>query len=299
MAVITNATTTTSVTEVINSEYISRVILDVHREPTIASLIGWVVDASGSNAGVYTFPKADDVTLSLTEASPKSETDEIAASEQTYTEVQATAAMLGIRRALSDEAMQDSLVDQVAFAVRQNMEKLRDQGDIDLMLNVTGATNQADFSGAALDITKMGTAIAQYRALKPTGGPGAIVLSYAQIEDLAASVRSSSAAIFGSAFGDRQAGSMLDGSRVGALGSYEGFMLYQTGNVPAFDGSNDSGFICSTGVGGALGMALWQGIQHEPNREPTRKATDIVSTARWGTALVDQENLVEIVSLNS
>ena len=68
---------------------------------------------------------------------------------------------------------------------------------------------------------------------------------------------------------------------------------------PAFDGSNTSGAILSTGMGGALGMAVWRGVTHEAGRIEERLANNIVSNCRYGTGLVEDSNLVEVISLAS
>lgn len=300
MAAITNATNSTSITEIINSEFIQRVILETHEEPNLYRVLGYVVDASGVMSATYAFPIENQLTLSQSEASGHTETDEIPVAEWTTTEVTVTAATVGIREVVSDDSRQDAIMDHVARIIRQNAIRLNDQADTDLLSNITSASNASNFSGTALDVTKMGTAIATWRALKPTGGPGAIVLDYAQVDDLTASMRSSSAAIYASAMGDRAADGLFDGQRVGlVMPNYEGFALYQTGNLPAFDGSNTSGAIMSTGMGGALGMAVWRGVTHEAEREAPRLANHLVSNCRYGTGLVEDSNLVEVISLAS
>jgi hypothetical protein len=90
----------------------------------------------------------------------------------------------------------------------------------------------------------------------------------------------------------------LDGTKVGALGNYEGFSLYQTGNLTT-TGADTNGAILSAGAGGAIGMAMWWGLKHEAQREATRVMTDIVSTVRYGTCLCDDEGIVEVVSLST
>jgi hypothetical protein len=297
MAAITGATVASSVEEVINSEYIGRRILEIEREPVLAEMLGWVVDASGTNSNTYTFPKWAAVTQALTEASGVAETDEIAAQEQTMTEVTVSGVIVGNRRALGDQTVQDSIPNQVERAIVANSAEIKNQFDTDLFLNITSASNITTYAGTALDITKMGASIATWRALMPTNMNGAIVLSYAQVEDLRASVRASGSAIFAGLFGDRAADGLMDGTSVGLVSNnYEGFSLYQTGNVPT-TGADSNGCIMSAGEGGALGAAVWWGLKHEAQREATRVMTDLVTSTRYGTGLVNQAGIVEVVSL--
>ena len=299
MAAITNATTSSSVEEVIHSEAIGRLILEIERQPLTFEVVGWLVNAAGLNSNVYTFPKWSEVAQVLTESSPVIETDEIAAQEQTMTEVTATGAIVGNRRALADKVVQDSIPDQVARAITSNTAVIKNQADTDLFLNITSATNIATYAGTALDITKMGAAITTWRALAPTNMNGAIVLGYSQVADLQASVRASGSSIFAGLFGDRQADQLMDGTKVGLVSdNYEGFKLYQTGNLPT-TGADTNGCVVSAGEGGALGMAIFQGLMHEAGRVPERVMTNIVSNTRYGTALVNQAGIVEVVSLST
>jgi len=294
---ISNATTASSVEEVINSEAIGRRILEIERQPLLFEVVGWMVDASGLNSNTYTFPKWAEVSQALTEASGVAETVEIAAQEQTMTEATATGVIVGNRRALGDKTVQDSIPDQVVRAIASNTAVIKNQADIDLFLNITSATNISSHAGSPLNETRMLAAITTWRALAPTNMNGAIVLSYAQVADLMGSVMASGSSIYAGMFGDRQADNLLDGTNVGMVSSnFHGFKMYQTANVPT-TGADSNGCIVSAGEGGALGMAVFQALRHEAGRVPERVMTNIVSNTRYGTALVNQAGIVEVVSL--
>lgn len=299
MAQITNGTFSSSVEEVINAEAIGRIILEIERQPVLFNQVGWVVDASGMNSNVYTFPKWAAVTQALTEASGVAETDEVAAQEQTMTEATATGVIVANRRALGDQTVQDSIPDQMARAIVSNAAEILEQADTDLFLNITSATNISSHAGTALTGTKLLAGISTWRALAPTNTNGAIVLGYAQVADLMESVLASGSSIYAGMFGDRQADNLLDGTNQGLVSSnFHGFRVYQTGNLPT-TGADTNGCIVSAGERGALGMAVFQGLRHEAQREATRIMTDVVSNTRYGTTVANQAGLVELISLAS
>lgn len=300
MAAISNATTTTSIVEIVKSEEIQRFILETHEEPDLIDALGYLIDASGAMSATWTVPLESKLTLNQSEASPHTQTDEIPVSEWLLTEVQITAKTVGIREVVPDEAKQDAIVDFVQRIIMQNRTRLRLQACSDMLSNITDATNTELFSGLPLTTTRLGTAIAQYRSQLPTGGPGAIVLSYVQVDDLVSDMRSSAASIYAGAAGDRALDGMMNAQRMGlVMENYEGLAVYQTGQLPAYDGSNTSGAIMSTGIGGALGMAVWKGVTHEGWREGPRLSDHLISSVRYGTNLIEDTNIVEVASANS
>lgn len=298
MAATTNATTTTSIVEIVESEYITREILDANRDPTVAEMVAWTVNAQGLNSATYTFPKWTAAAVPLSESSGKTQTDEFAATQQLLTEVQVSAAVVGIRKALSMEAMDDSIVDLIAANVRENAMEMRDQIDEDFLSNITSATNTASFTGVDLTIARFGSALATFKAQNPAGSRLAFVGSETQIADLKADIRTTSGAIFGGEFGNQVSG-MLDTRARGFLGMYEGVEMYTAhGNVPATSG-DDNGALMVAGQKGALALVVWKPITTGFEEELKRLQLDVVTYARYGTGITNDSNLLEVVSANT
>lgn len=290
-----NATTTTSVTEIIDSEFISRVILDANRPMSVVEQCFWMIDAGGISSSVYAIPKWDKIDVPLSEAAGKAETVEFAATEKTLSDITVTAAVVGIRAALSMEAIDDTIVDLVAAIIRENMNAMREQLDEDGLLNFTSATNAEDFSTLTLTVDRLGVAIATLRALFPMGTRMCFVGAPKQISDLKASIRTNTGAIFGGAMGNQAASGMMDARRLGFVDIYEGVEIYE-GNVPDFDGSNHSGGLFIGGERGALATVVWRGMTNVADDEVRRLQTDLITYARYGTAITNQSHLVEVIS---
>lgn len=296
MAQVTGATLSSSVVEIINSEYISNLIIEAQRAPAFAEMIADVRDASGVNSATYAFPKWDATAVAYSFSSGKDETDEIAAVEQTLTEVTCTAATIGTRTGIGDETQMDSLQDLVAHAVMEHNAALRQQAATDLLsLFTSGTDTSGNFTSLALTLDRLGVAFAAYRAKNPGAGRHVFVGHNSQLRDLRASLRTANGGIFGTEHGSSAAASMLDMSRLGFIGMYEGVEIWETGLVPAAS-TDYVGAVFKAGTGGALGMPVWWNVTTEAEREAKRGMDDIVSTMRYAVALVNQGSLVKVTS---
>ncbi len=299
MAQITDATlTTSSLANIVNSEYIHEAVLDANRVPTIGEMLAAMYDASSVRSATYTVTKWVAAEVPTSEAAPKAETDVFAATEQTMSQVQISAAVVGIMKAIGREALQDTVLEGgiVEALVRESVLEMRLQKDEDLLSRITSATNTESFAGLDLTISRFAAAGATFHALNPyVTGRLAFVGDAVQIEDLKADLRSATGAIYGSEFGS-SAGDMLAMNVSGLLGTYEGFEMYR-GQVPAFDGSNTSGAMLVPGA--ALGMAMWWDLLFEVEPLPDRVSQNLVLSSRYGTNIINQSNIVEVVSSNS
>lgn len=297
MAVVTNAVTSTSVTEAINSEHISTFVNDTHESPEIYRLVCDVRDASTVNSPVYTFLREDAMDLdgAYDYDTSFAETDEINSTEWTLSEVQCTASTLPARTVISEDSIQDSLIQHVARIMQAHARELSKQADVDLFALLGGfTTTSVGSTGVDLSIATMGEAIATARAAEFTGGQTVIALSYQQVEDLSAALRAATGAIYGSVFGSVNANTLLSSAK-GYLGEYEGFPLFMSGNV--LDNATDEfGGIFSTGLGGAFGMPVWRGIRHRADDTLERLSVNLVSDARYGMCIAEPGNLVRIQS---
>lgn len=297
MAVVPNAVTSASVTEIINSEHISNIIGEVHSSPELYRLVCDVRDATNIASNVYTFTREDDMDLdgSYDYDTSFPETDEILSTDWTLSEVQCTASTLPARTMISEDSIQDTLVAFVERVIRAHARELSKQADVDMFALLGGFTsNSVGSTGVDLSIATMGQAIANFRALEATGGAPVIGLSYQQVADLSAELRAATGAVYGSVFGSKTADTLLSAAK-GYLGEYEGFPLFMSGNV-LDDATDEFGGIFSTGQGGAFGMPVWRQIRHRADDTLERLSVNLVSDARYGLCVSEPGNLVRIQS---
>lgn len=296
MAALGNATVKSSIVELINSEKVQTRIAPTHEAPRLWRML---CDVRAGQDATVTWPRDNKMALSYSEASGHTETDEVPIVEHTYEETVITPVTIPMRSVISKDAKQDALIDELAQILKGHINRCHAQQGTDAFLNITSASNTADYTGQALDGTKMGAVIATYAALEPTGGPGVFLLGMAQVKHLAAYIRASSSAVYGSAFGGQMAGTVLQGNTVGHKGNYEGFELFQSSQTPAYNGSNTAGALFSAGDGGAIGVNVWRGIEHDVQYDGTRLCWNIVTDYRSGSGLVEPSNIVEIASANA
>ncbi len=296
MAVISNATTTTSLTEVVKSEEISTIVLEANRSAPIANAISWYRDASDIRSLTFTQTIWERALVPTSEASGKAESDEFAVTEQTMAQVQVSHADVGIYKWLSDQARRRTVLsDVVAELVRQSIIEMFDQWNEDLLANITSATNASSFAAAPLTLANWGTARAAFLAQNPNGERFAFAGHNDQFRDLTADLRATGGSIWAGSHGD-QASGIMSNVQGGFRGFFEGFELYESGLIPAFDGSNWSGAMCSAGNLGALMFVGWTKIMTESRRVPTRKGDELVTSMEYGTGISNQSNLREVVS---
>lgn len=295
---ISNAITLSTAAHIINSEKINEKVIQAHEQPRVADVVAWHKDCSQNKSNVLTFPKANAVAGTYSEASGYTETDTVPVSAQGWTQTQITAVTVPIRQVVSDEARQDSIIDQIAQMVLSNLSTLRTQRDTDFLSNFTSGTQTGGiFTGLALTTSRYGAALFKARELSFTEGTTMVsVLAHTQVRDLADSVRTTTAALFSSAHGENAANVLLDNTKSGYLGKYEGVHTFGTGLVPEYNSTNHCGAIFAGGEGGALVMAEWVQLENEPYRDAITKSLGIVSSGRYGTGLVNQENLVRVAS---
>lgn len=299
MAAITDATTTSSLTELIPAEQIAEVGQSAFPIP-IASMVAATVSCGPSN--VHRIPYYDSVSVPLSQGAGKSETDEFAATEQTASEASMTASTVGIRYALADEVGVFAGQALDISLVAQQFGAMLEQIDEDTLSNITSAANTSDFSGSDLTIERVGTAVA---ALRQRNGPGrlALALSEVQLEDLKKSYRSAGLA-YGAAM-NAQIAANLNAQVRGEVGVHEGMPIFATTVVPAYDGNNDAGAVVRVGDKASesgLALGVWMPVRLERARGANgavRMHDELVTAAIYSSTLVRDDCIQEIASSNS
>jgi hypothetical protein len=179
------ATTLTTLTEITNSQWIERVILDYARNftPTI-DFVRWVdlTKASGRASNQAAFPRwVLDAVASATEAT------QLTTTELETTETTVDCSEVGIYRRVSDQSVEsgilgDSLYD---FLVRDSAELVALDVENTIVALFTGVTNSVGTSGSDLTIANMVEAQATVRKALMRGQ-----LVYVQSDPSGSDVRS-------------------------------------------------------------------------------------------------------------
>jgi hypothetical protein len=309
MATITGATTTSTLATLIPTERLNALVMDPHAAPSPINELLWIEEGTG--ASTYIFNRLDEPNFTFTEASGKTEFDSSGLGTPdaiNSTGATVTPVVVGLPRALSYEGASDAqALFSVEDAISNTLIGMRKRIFIDAALNVVGHSKQADYSGLALNIQRLGEAQATFGAQNPIPGSNglALLLHDDQYKDLAADLRLTHASLE-STGRNVQLLSTLPGFK----GFYEDLAVFVTGNVQQADASNWSGAIMSIGVGGAIGMAWWQHIPRTPNtpfefvggyliqmeNAASGQGDYIYVSSRYGTVVTDPANLTELIT---
>lgn len=289
-----NEITTTSWNDLIHSEAIDQFILAANRPPPIHLAIAYFRNASGAGAGTFRFPKwtKDDMP-----SGTKTEgTGAFTRVESTTGGATATAGFVGMGRALTAEAAQDS-GRGLAELMMQNEDAGRERVCKDLLGLVTSATNTEAYGNVAFNLTRWGTAKFAFESLNPVGTRRAFLGSLAAMRGLEADMRTSSAAFLANPLELSVGGAsirLVPGQ--GFRGYFEGYEVYASSLMPDNDADTISSAFAMVGDQGALGLAVWEGWGHIPEADPEH-ANDLLWTrSRYGVQITNQSNLLEVTT---
>lgn len=306
MAAITNATDIASLPEFINSEVIEKKRIKAAMDKVAFELVAEMVDLTGLDTNTIAKGQWTEVSVA---GGTHTETDEIAAVEQTATEVTIGVDSVGIRAAVSTEVI-DSITNLMADVMVNQLRAMKKRQDTDWHTNVTSATNSGDYSGLPMDLDVFGDELAAFMAQNPPSeDDGAVYFSGDpdQISrDFMKAIESAGASVFASgSMNDAISGLLGAGKRV-IKGVYRDVIIMAAGATAAFDGSNWAGHfgIANEGtiahtfkrktnvVDGSL-----QRYAHAVMGDVTRDHFDVVLTTRYGDGIITNDNLREVATM--
>ena len=157
--------------------------------------------------------------------------------------------------------------------------------DVDLIALFTGFSGALGAAGSEITVADLFKAAATLRANKVTGSMAAVVHPF-QAYQLKAGLTNTFANPNG---GDLQNEAM----RTGYVGSIAGIDVYESANV-AIDGSDDA--VAAVFAPEALAIALKSEFNLETQRNATRRGTELVATAVYGVAELDDNFGVKITA---
>ena len=296
MAVVANATTLTSLDDLIIAEYIQRVSgITLGREPMVYNLGVLVQDLRGTNSNVYTHPLRNEVA----EATVKTETDEAAVVEITTTEAQVSTQMIAQAAFVSDEAQGDALWNALAAASEEVTLACRRKINSDFLALMDSFSSPIGSAAQVFDVqfwVTMQTAWTARVESTPAGQTPLLVLHPDARRDLQQDAVSNAAAWFGASAG-MQFHDAVSGVNNGIVKSFDGINVVTASGLPVGDTTGwSSALIVPGGRNAAIAMAVLQDIQLEFQREALRKGGYVVASARYGVAEVDDTAGLTVIS---
>ena len=284
-----------ALSSVYNTEYISRRMREQSIAPSIGQLI--INPVPIDEAETYTYQVAIDEPIDPDLIQIVAPGD--AAPEAAFgtTHVQITGDKRGLRVFVLDETRNKLMrtVDKGVRKLRQAHVRYWSRQAIDQFSSITNLGNGVPGDNAtphSLENWDLHTG--SFRGQTPDPGPLWSVMSRSAVRDFRADIISNAAAIFGTNV-STSARDALATNQPGIFREFDGFMHYESDEVPAGD---TTGFTCAMGVGGenaGIEYPEWEEIEVEFQRAASRFGTWIVTGLTSGIGIVAQQNLYAYV----
>lgn len=290
-------TTTTTLTELVNAEFINPAILEYAIDYVVAAPFVNALDLRGKATKVGSFPKW----VLDSAADVSAETDDITTTtELETTDVQITAAEIGLRRDITDAALEETIIgsqlfDFIAVDAARLAAVALDDDICALFAGLNGGT-AVGTSTADLTIANMVQAQATVRQGKMRGRL-VYILDDQQALDLQAAAAAGTGTILGSFIS-----LAMDGTtESGYLGTFMGADVWTTGLCDtANTGANVVGACFIRGdthpLAAAFGMVMTRDVRLASERDESARSTSVVMTAKWGVGEISDASGVPIVT---
>jgi len=287
-------TTTTTLTELVNSEFINRAVLEYALDFIVIAPFLNMLDLRGKATSVGSFPRWNSPPDAHTDlgtsaaAGGSAETTDLTSSTLQTTQVSITAAEVGIRRDVTDISVEDNVLGSSVFdfIVKDAGSALAVSLDDDVsglhgsLSNTVGTTTQD------LTLANMVEAMAKLRRGKMRG-QAVYVLGLQQAQDLQAAQAAATATTIGSFM-------TIEANNSNYLGTFMGAPVWCSSTTDFMNSSNDeAGCLIIRGdtnpTSACYGMVLSRDVRVERDRDIHNRTTLVVATARWGVGEINDD----------
>lgn len=287
-------TTKTTLTELVYAEFINPMIMSYAIDYTVAApFVNWL-DLRGKATAVGSFPRWILDTVKKT-AALVGETTDLTATALETTDVQITATEVGLRRDITDAALQETIIGSQLFEFL-----VRDSGalaavglDDDIVALFPSFSNSVGQGTTDLDLSVMVNAQAQLRKQKMRGS-GVYILDDQQSHDYQSSAAATSGTVIGGLMSLNQ--TAIDS---GYLGTFFTYPVWQTGLCDTSNtGASVNGAFFIRGdtnpTSAAIGGVLVRDVTTELERNASARLTEFVMSGKWGVGEVSDDSGVRI-----
>lgn len=285
-------TDTGTLAELVNSEFINPAILEYASDFATAAPFMNIMDLRGRATKVGSFPRwvldtATDITNETTSLS--NETLET-------TDVQITAAEIGIRRDVSDAALEETIIGAAIFnfLVADTGRLFAISLDDDIAALYGSVTSTVGATGVNLTLANMVEAQATIRIQKMRGNV-VFQLDDQQALDYQVAQQAATQTTVGSFF---QVSTGVDNAFLGTFMNHE---VWQTGLTDTANTAADVVGCCfvrgdTDPQASAFGMVITRDTKTELQRDASERLTEFVATAKWGVGAINDDAAVKIVT---
>jgi hypothetical protein len=282
-------TTKTTLTELVNSEFINPMIMQYAVDYTVAApFVNWL-DLRGKATAVGSFPR-----WILDTAGDTGETTDLTTTALETTDVQITGAEIGLRRDVTDAALQETIIGAQLFdfLVRDSGVLAAVSLDDDICALFTSFSTAVGEGTTDLDLSVMVSAQATIRKNKMRGS-AVYVLDDQQAEDYQVAAAATAGTVIGGLM------SIQTGLDTGYLGTFFSQPVWQTGLCDTSNtGATVNGACFIRGdtnpTAAAIGGVIVRDVTTELERNASARLTEFVMSGKWGVGETADESGVRI-----
>jgi len=286
------ATTTTTVEELVNTEWINPAILEyAHDYAVAAPFLNWQ-DLRGKATKVGSFVRK----VLDTATKPTNESTDLSNETFETTAVQLTAVEVGVRRDVTDAAVEEGIMGaQIFDMLAQDAGVLLGISlDDDICALFGGLSTSVGATGVNLSIANMVEAQAQVRMNKMRGA-----LVYILDDQQASDYQAAQAAATSTTVNDFF--QVSGGIESGYLGTFMGAQVWQTGLCDTANTGDDVAGACFirgdlNPRSAAFGGVMTRDVRSETERDASARLTEFVVTAKWGVGEIADEAGCSIIT---
>lgn len=298
MAVPSTPTGLTQVADVVNTEYISRIIESAATDPLIGERIVMVTPLSPVEANSYTYqiPTSNEMTGAAVVTFPNAAPED--AWEPTSDII--TGARVALSSFVGDAANAVGVVRAANEATKGLVHAVRDKIHQDTLGLFVNADNFAGNATTEFDLAFWAAQTDLFRAQNHDPGELHAAMHNHQASELRGDLMTSAASLFAASWGDRAANA-LGTSMVGGGVMFDGWMLHFSDDVPDGDTTGHTAGLLVRNDGGmsALELVVWQSLLPEMARGSdgaVRFGTWIVISTIVGVGIRAQKNLRALIT---
>ena len=290
MALPGDATDLSSFEEAVPSEFIHGVMRSNLAIPTFLA-VAWSIVVPPGTGSTLALPRVANWTPT---AGNKTEGDALARVEMTTAQETVSSGVVGAGLFVSRELSHDQIRAAAEIKIANGTRNMVNRIDSDGLSAISNASNTSDHGDVALTTALLIDDQATFIGQNPNAMRLALLLSEVQFRDLRKSMDASTAANFGNDARSQEIRTAL-GTRAGFKGMWEDMEVYVSTNIPNAS-SKDEGAIVAAGDEGALVYASWEPLMVNPEPNYQNVGVDFWFTARYGTGISNNANMLEIKS---
>lgn len=286
------STTSNSILSIVSSEDIEESIREANYALPLSLMLADTRAVGPHRGSVVQVPRMN---AQVIPPGTKPENADFEVVESTMAHEQVTEGDVGVTFQISKKARMDAIKDSVIDHTLNFTRALRDRIDVEGFALVPGAAIDSLNPSDAFDDEAFITELATFQAVNPHIGPEGVALALTsfQLRDYRLDLQSLNGAMLGGDAVSTEAAKLF-GPRAGYQGTRHGCHVFLSNNLNVAGNTADA-VLMSIGRGvSPMAYRVWETLTIEDEYSSTSKSWKVTVSARFGWALVKDEELIRL-----